>query len=636
VSGHHGFQFRELRVEGLGVKPATLPFGPGLNVLSGASDTGKSYVVDCFNFVLGGKQQPRPVPESEGYDRVSVSIEAADGTRYRIERPLAGGDLRLFDLSRDGEGLALGARHANGEDNVSGFLLRLSGLSGRRVRKNAQNKTQSLSFRNLVHLLLVDEEAIIRKGSPLHSGESTQKTAEASVFRLLLTGHDDSGLVESKKPVIARAELDAQGTLLDQLIGEFEADLARLTDRPKDLGEQLDRLDRAVTEGEEALRSLKRDYAEQDERRRGIWVQLSQVTGRRSEVEALLERFEVLDAQYQTDLDRLEAVAEAGGAFLLLEADRCPLCGAAAGDHTHDGFPADADVASLAAACRKEAAKIELLRGELIDTVNDLQNERQSLAAAVQELRAEYARAEADLAEALAPAVTQAQASHRVLMERWSAVKEAVGLHERLLGLRQRRLDIEEALADVGPAADLRPEMPRAALSAFAGHVKALLDGWRFPDAGSVWFDEREQDLVIGNRRRGSQGKGLRALSHSAFTLGLMNACLEAGHPHPGFVILDSPLLNFRPPKTGETDDADTNTDTDEKPLGEEVKQLFYANLAKTPVDRQIIVIENVDPAAALQDQMTSEIFTKAAVGRYGFFPQIADASGGNSAEPTS
>lgn len=629
MSGHHGFQFRELRVEGVGVEPAILPFGPGLNVLSGASDTGKSYVVDCFNFVLGGKQPPRPVPESEGYDRVSVTIEATDGARYRIERPLAGGDLRLFDLSRDGEGLALGARHANGEDNVSGFLLRLSGLSGRRVRKNSQNKTQNLSFRNLVHLLLVDEEAIIRKGSPLHSGESTQKTAEASVFRLLLTGHDDSRLVESKKPVIARAELDAQGTLLDQLIGEFEADLARLTDRPEGLSEQLDRLDRAVVEEEEALRSLRHDYAEQEARRREDWVRLSQATGRRSEVEALLERFEVLDAQYRTDLDRLEAVAEAGGAFLLLDDDCCPLCGAAVGEHTHDGLPADADVASLTAACRKEAAKIELLRSELIVTIHELQDERQLLGVAVQKLGVEYARAEAELAESLAPTVTQAQASHRVLMERRSDVKEAISLHERLLGLRQRRLDIEEALTDVGAAADFRPEVPPAALSAFAGHVKTLLDAWRFPDTGSVWFDEREQDLVIGNRRRGSQGKGLRALSHSAFTLGLMNACITTGHPHPGFVILDSPLLNFRPPKVEETEDAEP----DAEPLGEEVKQLFYASLAKTPVSRQIIVIENVDPAAALQDQMTSEIFTKAAIGRYGFFPRIADISGGNSAE---
>lgn len=632
MSGHHGFQFRELRVEGPGVEPATLPFGPGLNVVSGASDTGKSYAVDCFNFVLGGKHPPRPVPESRGYDRVSVTIEAADGTRYRIERPLAGGDLRLFDLSRDDEGLALGARHADGEDTVSGFLLRLSGLSGRRVRKNALNKTQSLSFRNLVHLLLVDEEAIIRKGSPLHSGESTQKTAEASVFRLLLTGHDDSGLVESKKPVIARAELDAQDALLEQLIGEFEADLARLTDRPEDLDEQLDRLDRAVAEGEEALRSLRRDYVEQDERRRGVWTRLSQATGRQAEVEALLERFEVLDAQYRTDLDRLEAVAEAGGAFLLLETDRCPLCGAAAGEHTHDGVPADADVVTLAAACRKEAAKIELLRGELIATVGDLQDERRSLAEAVQELRAEYAKAEAELAESLAPAVAQAQVSHRALMERRSDVKEAIGLFERLVGLRERRLSIEEARGDVGATADVRPEMPPAALSAFAGHVKTLLEAWRFPDADSVWFDEREQDLVIGNRRRGSQGKGLRALSHSAFTLGLMNTCLAAGHPHPGFVILDSPLLNFRPPKAGEVEAPDTGAE----PLGEEVKQLFYASLATLPADRQVIIIENVDPAAELRAHMTSEIFTKTSVDRYGFFPRGAGDPAGDPVESAS
>jgi len=48
-------------------------------------------------------------------------------------------------------------------------------------------------------MVMVDEEEIIKKTSPVHGGEATQKTAESNTFKLILTGHDDSALVRQKK-----------------------------------------------------------------------------------------------------------------------------------------------------------------------------------------------------------------------------------------------------------------------------------------------------------------------------------------------------------------------------------------------------------------------------------------------------
>jgi hypothetical protein len=44
----NGFQLRFLRVSGKGKKPAELEFRPGLNVISGASNTGKSYICNVL------------------------------------------------------------------------------------------------------------------------------------------------------------------------------------------------------------------------------------------------------------------------------------------------------------------------------------------------------------------------------------------------------------------------------------------------------------------------------------------------------------------------------------------------------------------------------------------------------------
>ena len=54
--------------------------------------------------------------------------------------------------------------------------------------------TQSLSFRNVARLLIVDETEIPQQRTPLSDGNFTADTVNFSTFKLLLTGVDDSAL----------------------------------------------------------------------------------------------------------------------------------------------------------------------------------------------------------------------------------------------------------------------------------------------------------------------------------------------------------------------------------------------------------------------------------------------------------
>jgi hypothetical protein len=56
-------------------------------------------------------------------------------------------------------------------------------------------------------------------------------------------------------------------------------------------------------------------------------------------------------------------------------------------------------------------------------------------------------------------------------------------------------------------------------------------------------FGKLTSDHVIAGKRRGSRGKGMRAITHAAFTIGLLEYCRQSGKANPGFVALDSPLL---------------------------------------------------------------------------------------------
>ena len=61
ASVRHGFELRELRLCGPGQVPGSLVFASGLNVIEGASDTGKSYALSCIDFVMGAGMPPEEI-----------------------------------------------------------------------------------------------------------------------------------------------------------------------------------------------------------------------------------------------------------------------------------------------------------------------------------------------------------------------------------------------------------------------------------------------------------------------------------------------------------------------------------------------------------------------------------------------
>lgn len=153
-------------------------------------------------------------------------------------------------------------------------------------------------------------------------------------------------------------------------------------------------------------------------------------------------------------------------------------------------------------------------------------------------------------------------------------------------------------------------KLSSSTLDDFAKKIEAILKTWNFPDSDRVFFDEKTRDLVISGKHRGARGKGMRSITHAAFSIGLLEFCKENELSHPGFLILDSPLLAYREPE----DENDDLSETD-------VQENFYKYLSNWD-DRQIIIIENVNPPDYVKEMETSTMFSKnIQQGRYGLFP---------------
>ena len=287
-----------------------------------------------------------------------------------------------------------------------------------------------------------------------------------------------------------------------------------------------------------------------------------------AEIDELVGRFTLLDSHYQTDLHRLAAIYESGSLFVYLDQKPCPLCGALPGDQ-HLDSKCEGNTEAVVKASDAEMVKIDRLRDELTDTVNSLAAERQELQNSLAEFEKEYGACEQELNEIAAPAVTTERASYNELVTKRAEVRsslEGIGRLKHLVAQRDE-LDADQREPTTGSSVT-RTQVSKNVLDEFAQTIQAILQEWHFPNASRVFFDETKRDLQIAGKDRGSTGKGLRAITHAAVKIGLMEFCRERSLPHPGFLVLDSPLLAYW---KLEGDDDDLR--------GTDLKEMFYRYL---------------------------------------------------------
>ena len=195
-----GYIIKEIRVSGEGVPDSKLTFENGLNVLTGPSDTGKTYVFECINYMLGGSKPPKKVKQSRNYSTIWLELHSKRGEVYSLKSDLQGGDIlqynsKIDDVTFDEEHIVLSRKHnPNSQDTISAFFQKINNVYGSEIRTNASGKKRQLSYRDLVRFFLIDEERIITKESLVVS-HYTKATEEKNVLKLIVTGEDDSEII---------------------------------------------------------------------------------------------------------------------------------------------------------------------------------------------------------------------------------------------------------------------------------------------------------------------------------------------------------------------------------------------------------------------------------------------------------
>lgn len=604
-----GIRLRHLTFTGPSTDPALLEFDDGLNIIYGASNTGKSFTSKAILFMLGVSKSLPETEEIVAYDAAWLGITLPDGRDVTFYRATRGGHFNLYQglISSAGpdEGKRLRQQHdSKRTDTVSQVLLDAMGFAGKRIVRDGNGVKDSLSIYLLSPYAVVSEEDIIAEKSPVYaSGTPSERTFEQNLFKLLLTGTDDSAAVTFPKLSERKVAKAAKIELVDELIAQLDAELGEEPPEEKETEEQLKRLDESANGMFARLQNAQKELDSLAITRRQATHYCDELKEREGELDLTLQRFEKLQAVYNSDLQRLQSIEEGGYVLVAMTGMDCPVCGAPPEAQTHNHGAEEISMAHRAAAA--EARKIEREQFELAQTINSLEAEASGLHRTIDRVATNIEEVDKKIQE-MRPHEATLRQNYEVFAAKRIEITKILDLYQRRARLAARRAEIDaEPTKRGGEAPPVGPDS--TTMYKFGETIKAVLTAWHFPNADKVQFDGKTNDITVAGKRRSANGKGVRAILHAAFNVAVIVYCIENKLPHPGFLVLDTPLLTYREPMTSRHGDLSE----DEAALkATNVAQHFYKHLASLKNEVQFIVIENSDPPAAIHHLARIETFT--------------------------
>ena len=593
------FFIKRITASGKGKKDAVVELTQGMNIICGLSDTGKSTVLWCIDYIFGGSEVPFD-ERNTGYSCVKVFIETKNGN-ITLERKLGTNKVVVSSTNDDIESGKYDTKYSakSNYPTISSLFLRLIGVNEEHeLIKNKEFVTDRLTWRTFLHTFLIIEEEIHSKKSILLPKRKEANTLLISSLIFLLTGNDFAGFDKQEERRIRNAKKS-------EIVKHINEELQDLAGRKEKLEEQLAQFgDVDISENVRVMikevSAIKERIEQANERGKRLLGEIITVNEELADCELLINRYSSLRKHFVADIKRLTLIVDGE---IMMEAvpclEKCPFC---------DGDIQDTEHPNYIEASRSELTRIiSQLEGlaqvehdvksrkvEIEGRIISLNNEKTDIDSLIDE---ELKPKEHELAEVLTAyrAVTMLQGELQFI-ERFA--------DERTQTLRDKEKP-EESKVEYRPKEHLDSNFRKG----IDEYLKDIFTKCCFENLLTVHFDiDNQFDVSInGYNKATNHGKGFRAFANTLLALTIRKYLIDKGAYSPKLFFVDSPLLTL---KQGVDDHAP-----------ESMKTALFRYLLESQDEGQVLVIENEIPELDYESYGVKPIrFTGGkSEGRYGF-----------------
>lgn len=593
------FYIEKIIVTGSGKTDSIIELSNGVNIIYGPSNTGKTYIVKCIDYMFGSEREPIDI--STGYQYIKIIVRTQCGT-ITMSRKI--GENKIEVSSNDNNvpsgKYATKASRTNYDKTINSVWLSLIGINDLHlVISNENYKKQILSWLTFSHMFMLTETKIISEYSAILSGRDTSNTAVIASLIFLLSGQDfaetetkDTKEIKEAKKNAVKAYINKELFRLSERNQEL---LAQLKENPNiDIAVEIEKIMAEISTNEKRINSS-------IEENQKILAQLYEKNENLSECNVLLNRYDELTTQYDADLKRLNFIVDGEANLNTSFSTHCPFC---------DGEVVVKKNQNYIDAAKSDYKKIKLQAKDLESASKELRSEKLSLEQEIGTLMAKKKSIEELIEKELKPQVFN-------LKEKLSTYKDAIECQKEIDILKklseQKTADMIEN--DTDEESELKfkvkEHLDYSFINELSNGIKSFLENCNYDNLLSVIFDKADMDIVINGKKKSSNGKGYNAYFNSVVAIVLSRYMESKAKYSPDFLVLDSPILSLKEKET--------------KKPSETMRNTLFENIVDNQKGIQTIVIENEIPEINYKDANIIHFTKEKNNGRYGFLLDVAD-----------
>lgn len=603
------FTIRKLTVSGGGHQDSIIEFTDGLNLIIGPSNTGKSLIMDCIDYVFGFTPKVnRPskiVDNSNGYTHIELELKTDKGF-VSLKREI--GTTKVSVISHHPE-IENGTYSSdrNAKKNINDIFLKLIGINDvHKVLSSQKGSTQSLTWRSILHLFFMKQNDIDRESSALLSPNAMGSTSSAAALLYLLTGKDANDFQKPEDPAISVAKRNAIIMYIrnkrDQLSQRRE-ELEKLLSE-HDISDAQTIIDKISSE----IQTLQTELNNATQKSKRIMLEIYQQNSKLSECHTVLYNFHSLSKQYQSDVKRLGFIVDgqiASSGHRLVS--HCPFCDAE--------LKTDPDEDYVTAAT-SELAKLGKHISELSDAQSSAERKKKSIEERIASLEEEKNVLDSYITNELQPKISafKSELDKNLQIIRWQDELERIHQEEVQYSADLFEKETEEDPKEV--KYNILTSYEYDLVNGFEKELIAALTNSNFGGASSARLNMKSFDIEIdGHSKPTCMGGGYSAVLNALTVYAMTNYIYKKAGYAPGFLAMDSALSQLSEAEHIKTEDS--------------IKYGFMQFLISNALDRQVIVIEHKDkiPFVPKTDESKGIRITEFTMnkhsGRYGFLNDV-------------
>lgn len=567
-----------------------LSLRPGLNIIVGPSNTGKSLVLDCIDFLFGGEAK-RLSKEALQIQKIFLDLNA-DGDTVTLSRELGSNDIQVSgnsDVSNDG--IYAAKKGSVKKPAINEYWLKLMGIKEPVTIFSAANgKTQTLTVRTFIHSFLIDETRMIGENSILKNSHGWSKNIPVpTMASLLYFATGNNYIAEAEDDKLQESAVNARKYASKRMVDRSLEALKNKQFASIDTGKEarpVPELEKEINMILDQISAAEKSLTDASDRSQELSRTIINIDSQLAESEMLRNRYDSLRSQYESDIKRLTFVAEGEVHKNSVEVlDRCPFC---------NGELPKEKTQSCVDAAIEEVKKIEMKINDLRSADEDLAREIVVLSNTRAKVLSERENLQEVIRGEIKPQIENLKGKLVEYTDALDQAKEKYMIQSMVEILEKELVKVnEEDDKELASKFNIKAKIIEVLKGPLDRKLTDILMEVNYDHFLSARFDEDVCDVNVNGSDKMTQGKGFRAFLNTVLSLAVQEVLNEYDHYHTHLLVLDSPIMSLKEKKYDISDSERTS---------EGMRNGLFRYFVNHELNRQTIVLENDLPEIEYKD----------------------------------